>query len=253
MHYTILGDDLQTVEIRLDPREAVLAEAGAMVMMDGGIRMEAVFGDASQRSLIGKLFSAGKRLLVGESLFMTLFENRTDAPQSVYFGAPYPGKVVPVRLAEMGGALICQKDAFLCATPDTRINIVFRKRIRVGLFGGEGFILEKLEGNGLAFIHASGTIIERTLAAGEVVEVDTGCVVAFSPGVDYDVHFVRGIRNMLFGGEGIFLARLRGPGRIWVQSLPFSRLAGRIVRHSSGGKGEGSVLGRVWDVIGGDS
>ncbi len=253
MEYSILGDDLQTVEILLTPGEAMLAEAGAMVMMDLGIHMKAILGDASQQSMLGKIFSAGKRLLVGESLFMTLFENRGSIPQRVYFGAPYPGKVIPIRLSKLGGALICQKDAFLCATPDTQINIVFRKRIRVGLFGGEGFILERLEGQGLAFIHASGTIIHRQLDSGESVEVDTGCVVAFSPGVDYDVHFVRGIRNMLFGGEGVFLARLRGPGHIWVQSLPFSRLAGRIVRYSGGGKGEGSILGKVWDLVDGDS
>lgn len=223
----ILGASAQTVEIILDPGETVIAEAGAMNYMTEGIRFEARMGDGSSNGLLGKLWGAGKRMLTGESLFMTHFTNEGQGKQRVGFAAPYPGTVVPVDLAQVGGQLICQKDAFLCAAHGTRIGIAFNKRLGAGFFGGEGFILQKLEGDGLAFVHAGGTVIRKELN-NETLRLDTGCLVAFTQGIDYDIGLAGGLKSMLFGGEGILLATLRGTGTVWIQSLPFSRLAERI-------------------------
>jgi uncharacterized protein (TIGR00266 family) len=257
--YRINGDDMQFVEIELDPGEATVAEAGGMMYMDEGIAMETIFGDGSQANsgFLGSLLGAGKRLLTGESLFMTVFQNQATGKRRVAFGAPYPGKIIPVRLNELGGELIAQKDSFLCAAKGVSISIAFQKRLGAGLFGGEGFIMQRLTGDGLAFVHAGGTLYERTLAPGEVLRVDTGCIVAFQPTVDYDIQLVGGVKTALFGGEGLFFATLRGPGRIWLQSLPFSRLAGRIVaaapQTGRGGREEGSVLGGLGRLIDGDN
>src|SRR3954463_4461720 len=257
--YQIHGDDMQFVEIELDPQEAAIAEAGGMMFMDDGIQMETIFGDGSQQNtgFFGSLVGAGKRLLTGESLFMTVFQNRGQGKKRVAFGAPYPGKIIPVHLAEIGGELLAQKDSFLCAAKGVSIGIAFTKRFGAGLFGGEGFILERLQGDGLAFIHAGGTIYERVLTAGEVIRVDTGCIVAFQPSVDYDIQMVGGIKSALFGGEGLFFATLRGPGKIWLQSLPLSRLAGRITAASPqtgrGGREEGSILGGLGRLMDGDN
>jgi uncharacterized protein (TIGR00266 family) len=255
--YKIYGDDMQFVEVELDPQEAAIAEAGGMMYMEDGIAMETIFGDGSQQSsgLWGALASAGKRLLTGESLFMTVFQNQTPGKKHVAFGAPYPGKIIPIHLSEIGGELIAQKDAFLCAAKGVSIGIAFNKKIGTGLFGGEGFIMERLQGDGWAFIHAGGTIITRDLAIGEVLRVDTGCVVGFQPTVNFDIQFVGKIKSALFGGEGLFFATLRGPGRIWLQSLPFSRLADRIVasapKTGRGGREEGSVLGGLGRLLDG--
>ena len=256
--YKIFGEDLQYVEVELDPQEAVVAEAGGMMYMEDGIEMETVFGDASQKTsgLIGALVGAGKRLLTGESLFMTVFHNQGSAAKRVAFGAPYPGKIVPVKLSDVGGELISQKDSFLCAAKGVSIGIAFQKRIGAGLFGGEGFIMQRLQGDGMAFVHAGGTLHARELAAGETLRVDTGCIVGFQPSVSYDIQYVGKIKSALFGGEGLFFASLRGPGKIWLQSLPFSRLADRIFaaapRHGGKDKGEGSVLGGLGRILGGD-
>ena len=227
--YDIIGHDLQIVEIELDPRETVVAEAGAMNYMDQDITFEAKMGDGSNPSegLMGKLLSVGKRVLTGESIFMTHFTNAGAGKQRVAFAAPYPGQIIPVNMAQIGGTLLCQKDAFLCAAMGTHVSIAFTQKLGSGFFGGEGFILQKLEGDGMAFVHAGGTIIQKELAPGEHLRVDTGCLVAFSPTVNYDIQFVGGFKNALFGGEGIFLASLRGPGLVYLQSLPFSRLADR--------------------------
>lgn len=227
LEYDILGASAQTVEIILDPGETVIAEAGAMNYMTEGIRFEARMGDGSSNGLLGKLWGAGKRMLTGESLFMTHFTNEGQGKQRVGFAAPYPGTVVPVDLAQVGGQLICQKDAFLCAAHGTRIGIAFNKRLGAGFFGGEGFILQKLEGDGLAFVHAGGTVIRKELN-NETLRLDTGCLVAFTQGIDYDIGLASGLKSMLFGGEGILLATLKGTGTVWIQSLPFSRLAERI-------------------------
>src|SRR2546426_3983006 len=257
--YKIYGDDMQFVEIELDPQEAALAEAGGMMYMEDGIEMETIFGDGSAATsgFLGALMGAGKRLLTGESLFMTVFQNRGAGKKRVAFGAPYPGKIIPVHLAEIGGELLAQKDAFLCAAKGVSLGIAFTKRFGAGLFGGEGFILERLQGDGLAFIHAGGTIYQRDLAPGETLRVDTGCIVAFQPTVDYDIQMVGGIKSALFGGEGLFFATLRGPGRVWLQSLPLSRLAGRITAASPstgrGGREEGSILGGLGRMIDGDN
>lgn len=257
--YRIHGDDLQFVEIELDPMEAMVAEAGGMMYMEEGIEMETIFGDGSaqQKGFLNAVLGAGKRLLTGESLFMTVFLNRSSARRKVAFGAPYPGKIVPVQLGVLGGELIAQKDSFLCAAKGVSIGIAFQKRIGAGLFGGEGFIMQRLQGDGWAFVHAGGTMIERDLAPGETLRVDTGCIVAFAPTVDYDIQFVGKIKTALFGGEGVFFATLRGPGRVWLQSLPFSRLADRIYAAAprAGGKGreEGSVLGGLGRLLDGDS
>jgi len=256
--YKVFGDDMQFVEVELDPMEAAVAEAGGMMYMDDGIEMETIFGDGSQQrtGFMGALMGAGKRLLTGESMFMTVFQNRGQGKKRVAFGAPYPGKIIPVHLAEIGGELLAQKDAFLCAAKGVSLGIAFTKRFGAGLFGGEGFILQRLQGDGLAFIHAGGTIYERTLTPGEVLRVDTGCIVAFQPTVDYNIEYVGKIKTALFGGEGLFFATLRGPGRIWLQSLPLSRLAGRITAASPqtgrGGREEGSILGGIRRMLGGD-
>jgi uncharacterized protein (TIGR00266 family) len=257
--YKIYGDDMQFVEIELDPEEAALAEAGGMMYMDAGIQMETIFGDGAQKSsgLMGALLGAGKRLLTGESLFMTVFVNKGTGKRRVAFGAPYPGKILAVRLDELGGELIAQKDSFLAAAKGVSIGIAFQRKLGVGLFGGEGFIMQRLQGDGLAFVHAGGTLYERTLSAGETVKVDTGCIVAFQPSVNYDIQMVGGVKSALFGGEGLFFATLQGPGRIWLQSLPFSRLAGRIYaaapQTGGGGREQGSVLGTLGRVLGGDN
>jgi uncharacterized protein (TIGR00266 family) len=248
--FRIMGEEMQFVEIELDPREAVVAEAGSMMYMDSPISLETVFGDGSpQGGLVDSLVGAGKRLLTGESLFMTVFSNAGRGKHRVAFAAPYPGKILPMNLAEMGGELICQKDAFLCAAKGVSVGIAFQKRIGVGLFGGEGFIMQRLTGDGLAFVHAGGTVVGRELSPGESLKVDTGCLVALDPSVDYDIQFVGSIKSAVFGGEGFFYARLTGPGTVWLQSLPFSRLAGRMVQSAPplGGKsvGEGSLLGEV--------
>lgn len=257
--YEIHGDDMQFVEIELDPQEAALAEAGAMMYMEDGIEMETVFGDGSQQAsgIVGSLLGAGKRLLTGESLFMTVFANGGGAKKRVAFGAPYPGKIIAVRLADVGGELIAQKDSFLCAAKGVSIGIAFQKRFGVGLFGGEGFIMQRLQGDGLCFVHAGGTLYERVLNQGETLRVDSGCIVAFQPSVEYDVKFVGRIRSALFGGEGLFFATLRGPGRVWLQSLPFSRLADRVFaaapRHGGKDRGEGSLLGGIGRILDGDN
>ena len=257
--YKIHGDDLQFVEVELDPQEAVVAEAGGMMFMDDGIAMETIFGDGSSQNagFMDALLGAGKRLLTGESLFMTVFQNRDARKRRLAFGAPYPGKIVPVHLAELGGELLAQKDSFLCAAKGVSLGIAFQKRFGAGLFGGEGFILQRLQGDGWAFMHAGGTLYERTLAPGETLRVDTGCVVAFQPSVQFDIQFVGSVKTALFGGEGLFFATLRGPGRIWLQSLPFSRLAGRIVaaapKTGRGGREEGSVLGGLGRLLDGDN
>jgi|UniRef100_UPI00404B22E6 uncharacterized protein (TIGR00266 family) len=257
--YQIHGDDMQYIEIELDPGEATVAEAGGMMYMDDGIAMETIFGDGSQAhsGLMGSLLGAGKRLLTGESLFMTVFQNQGTGKRRVAFGAPYPGKIIPVRLSEVNGELIAQKDSFLCAAKGVSIGIAFQRRLGAGLFGGEGFIMQRLTGDGLAFVHAGGTLHERTLGPGETLRVDTGCIVAFERSVDYDIKMVGGIKSALFGGEGLFFATLRGPGKIWLQSLPFSRLASRIVaaapQTGRAGKGEGSVLGGLGRLIDGDN
>jgi uncharacterized protein (TIGR00266 family) len=257
--YKVHGDDMQFVEIELDPQEAVIAEAGGMMFMEDGIQMETIFGDGSQQAngLMGALLGAGKRLLTGESLFMTVFQNRASGKKKLAFGAPYPGKIIPVHLAELGGELLAQKDSFLCAAKGVSLGIAFTRRLGAGFFGGEGFILQRLQGDGYAFIHAGGTIHERSLAAGEVLRVDTGCIVGFQPSVSYDIQFVGGIKSALFGGEGLFFATLQGPGRVWLQSLPLSRLAGRIVAAvpglGRGGREEGSLLGGLGRIIDGDN
>jgi len=258
--YRVLGDDLQLVEIELDPQEAVIAEAGAMTYIEDGIEMQTIFGDGSQGStggLVGMLLGAGKRVLAGESLFMTVFANSSGARRKAAFAGPYPGKILPVHLTELGGELICQRDSFLCAAKGVELGIAFQRRLGTGLFGGEGFILQRLKGDGWAFIHAGGTILDRVLAPGETLRVDTGCIVAFQPSVHYDIQLVGGIKSALLGGEGLFFATLRGPGRIWLQSLPFSRLADRIYASApkAGGnrRGEGSILGGLGGILDGDN
>jgi len=256
--YDIFGDDMQYVEIELDPGEAAIGEAGMMMFMQDGIEMETVFGDgsAAQSGLLGKLMGAGKRLLTGESLFTTIYANQADGKRRLAFSAPYPGKIIPVDLAQIGGALVCQKDAFLCAAKGVSLGIAFQRRLGVGFFGGEGFILQKLEGDGMAFIHAGGTIAEKNLASGESIRVDTGCIAALQPSVDYDIQFVGKVKTALFGGEGLFFARLTGPGKVWLQTLPLSRLANRIIAAApaagGGQKGEGSVLGGIGNLLDGD-
>ncbi|WP_297334607.1 TIGR00266 family protein [Flavobacterium sp.] len=257
--YEIFGEEMQYVEIELDPQEAVVAEAGSFMMMDNGISMQTIFGDGSNQNqgVMGKLFSAGKRLLTGESLFMTVFLNEYQGKRKVSFASPYPGKIIPIDLSQFGGRFICQKDAFLCAAKGVTVGIEFSRKLGRGFFGGEGFIMQKLEGDGMAFVHAGGTLARKELAAGEVLKVDTGCIVGFTPTVDYDIQFVGGIRNTLFGGEGLFYATLRGPGIVYIQSLPFSRLASRVFAAApqGGGKdrGEGSLLGGLGNLLDGDN
>ncbi len=254
--YQIYGDDMQVVEIELDPGETVVAEAGVMNWMEDGIAFETKMGDGSkpEQGLMDKLFSAAKRTITGESIFMTHFTNAGSGKKRVAFAAPYPGKIIPLDLAALGGELLCQKDAFLCAALGTGISIAFTKRFGAGLFGGEGFILQRLLGDGLAFVHSGGTVIEKQLK-GEAIRVDTGCIVAFSPSLDYDIEMAGNLKSMFFGGEGLFLATLKGTGRLYLQTLPFSRLADRIISASKVGLGrqkdEGSVLGPLGKLIGG--
>ncbi|MEI7474138.1 MAG: TIGR00266 family protein [bacterium] len=253
--FKIYGDDMQLIEIELDPQESVIAEAGAMTMMTEAIEMETLFGDGSsqEEGIMGKLLGAGKRLLTGGSLFMTVFTNKGQRKQHVSFSAPCPGKIIPLDLSQLGGKIICQKDSFLCAAKGVSIGLAFTKKIGAGFFGGEGFILQKLEGDGLAFVHAGGTIIEKELKPGEVLRVDTGCLVAMTKDVDYDIQMVKGIKSMLFGGEGLFFAALRGPGKVWIQSLPLSRLANRIYSATTvaGGKSkeQGGILGTLGNLL----
>ncbi|MBL9139433.1 MAG: TIGR00266 family protein [Verrucomicrobiales bacterium] len=257
--YEIFGSEMQFVAVELDPQEAVVAEAGGMMYMDDGIEMETIFGDGSQQNsgFLGSLLGAGKRLLTGESLFMTIFFNRATGKRRVAFGAPYPGKIVPVHLQEVGGEVICQKDSFLCAAKGVNVGIALQRKIGAGLFGGEGFIMQRLQGDGWAFIHAGGTLVQRDLGPGETIRVDTGCVVAFQSFVNFDIQYVGKIKSALFGGEGLFFATLRGPGRVWLQSLPFSRLADRIYaaapQTGGGGRGEGSILGGLGRLLDGDN
>ena len=251
--YVLHGDDMQFVEVELDPQETVVAEAGSLMMMDDQIRMETVFGDGSNNQgsgLMGKLMGAGKRLITGESLFMTTFTNVGMGKRKVYFASPYPGKIVPMDLSELGGKIICQKDAFLAAAKGVSVGVEFQRKLSTGFFGGEGFIMQKLEGDGMAFVHAGGTIYEKKLQPGEMLRVDTGCLVAMTQDVRYEIEMVSGVKTALFGGEGLFFATLTGPGTVWIQSLPFSRLASRVfaaapVTKGGGGRGtdEGGIGG----------
>jgi uncharacterized protein (TIGR00266 family) len=256
--YKIIGDDVQIVEIELDPGETVVAEAGAMNYMDDGITFEAKMGDGSKPDdgLFGKLLSAGKRAITGESIFMTHFSNTGRGKKSVAFAAPYPGKIIPIDMAKVKGELFCQKDAFLCAALGTEVDIAFTQRLGTGFFGGEGFILQRLRGDGMAFVHVGGTVIKKKLN-NDLIRVDTGCLAAFTSGINYNIERAGGLKSMFFGGEGLFLATLSGTGTILLQSLPFSRMADRILQHapSAGGtqKGEGSILGSIGDLIGGDN
>ncbi len=255
--YEIFGNDLQAVEVELDPNETVVAEAGAMNWMDDGILFEAKMGDGSQpdRGLFGKLLDSGKRMITGESIFITHFTNTADTKKRVAFGAPYPGRIVPLDLGNQGQELLCQKDAFLCAALGTEISIAFTQRLGVGFFGGEGFILQRLRGDGMVFVHGGGTIIKKELN-NETLRVDTGCILGFSPGIDYNIQRSGNLKSMFFGGEGLFLATLTGTGTVYLQTLPFSRMADRILQHapSAGGKtkGEGSVLGGIGRMFDGD-
>lgn len=257
--YTIYGEEMQYVEIELDPNEGVVAEAGSFMMMDNGIQMETIFGDGSKKdsSVMGKIFGAGKRLLTGESLFMTAFYNTGVGKKNVSFASPYPGKIIAIDLSQFGGKFVCQKDAFLCAAKGVSVGIEFSKKLGRGLFGGEGFIMQKLEGDGMTFVHAGGTTAVKELAAGETMKVDTGCIIGFDQTVNYDIEFVGGIKNTLFGGEGLFFATLTGPGTVYIQSLPFSRLAKRVWASAPRGggkdKGEGSILGGLGDLLDGDN
>jgi len=257
--FKVLGTEMQFVEVELDPGESALAEAGAMMYKDSSIVMETVFGDGSGSSgggFMNKLLGAGKRLLTGESLFMTVFTHSGQGKAHVAFGAPYPGNIIPVHLSQAGGSLICQKDSFLCAAKGVSIGIYFQRKILTGLFGGEGFIMQKLDGDGLVFMHAGGTVVDRTLKSGEVLHVDTGCIVAMDTSIQFDIQQAGGIKTALFGGEGLFFATLKGPGRVWLQSLPFSRLAGRMLQaapRQGGSKGEGSILGALGGFLDGDN
>ena len=250
LDYEIKGEEMQFVEIELDPGEAAVGEAGSMMFMDAGVQMDTVFGDGSQSGgnagLFGKLLGAGKRLVTGESLFTTVYTNQTPAKARVAFAAPYPGKILAMNLRQLGGTLICQKDAFLCAARGVSLGIFFQRKLSVGFFGGEGFIMQKLDGEGLAFVHAGGTVVERRLHSGQTLLVDTGCLVAMTPDVSFEIQFVGKIKTALFGGEGLFFARVGGPGTVWLQSLPFSRLASRIFAAApqrGGSREEGGVLG----------
>jgi uncharacterized protein (TIGR00266 family) len=255
--FKIFGSEMQFVEVELDPGESAVAEAGAMMYKDSSVQMETIFGDGSASSRGGgfmdKLLGAGKRLLTGESLFMTVFTHTGQGKAHVAFGAPYPGNIIPIPLSSVGGCLICQKDSFLSAAKGVSIGIYLQKKILTGLFGGEGFIMQKLEGDGMVFVHAGGTVVDRKLQSGEVLHVDTGCIVAMEKSVRFEIQQAGNIKTALFGGEGLFFATLQGPGKIWLQSLPFSRLAGRMLQASperGGGKGEGSVLGSFGNLFG---
>ena len=254
--YKIHGDDMQLVSVELDPGETVIAEAGAMNWMDDGIHFEARAGDGSEnKGLFGKLLDAGKRVVTGESLFITHFTNVGIGKKEVAFSAPYPGKIIPLNLKDVGGEILCQKDAFLCAAKGTKLDIAFTKKLGAGFFGGEGFILQHLKGDGMAFLHAGGTIIKKELK-NQTIKIDTGCIVAFSNGLEYDIVRAGNLKSMFFGGEGLFLATIKGTGTVYLQSLPFSRLADRVLQHapSFGGssKEEGSILGGLGRLIDGD-
>lgn len=258
--FKLYGDDMQFVEVELDPNETIIAEAGSLMMMEDGIVMETIFGDGSENSagsgIMGKLLGAGKRVITGESLFMTAFTNQGGGKRTVSFASPYPGKIVPLDLSRLGGKVICQKDAFLAAAKGVSIGIEFQRKLGAGFFGGEGFIMQKLEGDGMAFIHAGGTLYRKNLQNGEGLRVDTGCLVAMTSDVQYDIEMVSGIKTALFGGEGLFFATLKGPGSVWIQSLPFSRLASKVFAaapQNPGGrsKGEGSAAGGLFDLLGG--
>lgn len=263
--YEVKGSEMQFVEVELDPGEAAVGEAGSMMFMDPGIGMDTVFGDGSANQgggLFGKLLGAGKRLVTGESLFTTVYTNQSNRKQRVAFAAPYPGKILPMDLSRLGGTLICQKDAFLCAARGVSLGIYFQRKLSVGFFGGEGFIMQKLDGNGLAFVHAGGTVEQRDLEAGQTLFVDTGCLVAFTREINFEIQYVGKVKTALFGGEGLFFAKVTGPGTVWLQTLPFSRLASRIFaaapQTGGGGRGEGSVLGGfaagglLGGILGGD-
>jgi len=257
--FRIVGNEMQFVEVELDPGESVVAEAGSMMYMSPAIQMETIFGDGSQprQGVMGALLGAGKRLITGESLFMTVFTNAGPGKQHVAFAAPYPGKILAMDLSQLGGELVCQKDSFLCAARGVSVGIAFQRKIGVGLFGGEGFIMQRLTGDGLCFVHAGGTVHPVELGPGETLRVDTGCLVALQPSVSYDIEYVGKIKTALFGGEGLFFAALTGPGQVWLQSLPFSRMADRIYKAapSAGGSRRegGSILGGLGDLLDGDS
>jgi uncharacterized protein (TIGR00266 family) len=261
--YKIIGSEMQFAEVELDPGEAAIGEAGSLMYMDAGISMDTVFGDGSaqQGGILGKLLGAGKRLVTGESLFTTVYTNQVQQKQRVAFAAPYPGKILPMDLKALGGMLICQKDAFLCAARGVSLGIAFQRKLSVGFFGGEGFIMQKLEGDGLAFVHAGGMVVKRELQQGEVLRVDTGCLVAYTPNVNFEIEYVGKIKTALFGGEGLFFAKLSGPGTVWLQSLPFSRLASRVFAAApqrGGSREEGSIIpgvaagGLLGGLLGGD-
>jgi uncharacterized protein (TIGR00266 family) len=253
--YKIYGEELQFVEIELDPGETAIAESGSFLMMDNDVQMQTIFGDGSQQQgsgLFGKLLGAGKRLLTGESLFMTAFTNTGNGKKKVSFAAPYTGKIIPLDLQKLNGKIIAQKDAFLCAAKGVSVGIEFQRRLGTGIFGGEGFIMQKMEGDGMCFVHAGGYVVERELRAGEVLKIDTGCVVAYTASIDFDIEFIKGVKNWMFGGEGLFFASLRGPGKVWIQSLPISRLAGRIMQYATvNRKEEGSLLGGIGNLLDG--
>jgi len=250
--YEIFGQEMQFAEVTLDPNEMVIAEAGSMMYMTAGIKMDTVFGDPSKQGqgLFDKVLSAGKRMLTGESLFMTTFSNIASKREVVAFASPYPGKILPFHLDQLGGELICQKDSFLCGARGIQVSIAFQKKIGTALFGGEGFIMQRLTGDGIALVHAGGTLLEKVLAPGETIRLDTGCLVALQPSVNYDIAFVGGFKNTIFGGEGLFMATLTGPGKVWLQSLPFSRLAGRVLANA-GGRGKSADEGSVLNTLGG--
>ncbi len=256
--FQIFGEEMQFVEVELDPGESAIAEAGMMMYKDPWVEMDAVFGDGSSKSsdIWGSLLGAGKRLLTGESLFTTVFTHKGTGKAKVAFAAPYAGHILPLKLSDFGGRLICQKDSFLAAAKGVSLGIFFQRKILTGLFGGEGFIMQKLEGDGIVFVHAGGCLIRKDLQPGEVIHVDTGCVAAFTDGVDFDVVNAGSIKSMIFGGEGVFFAQLRGPGTVWIQSLPFSRLAGRMLAAApqmGGSRGEGSILGQLGNILDGDN
>ncbi len=254
--YKIYGEELQFVELELDPQETAIAESGAFMMMENGIEMQSIFGDGSQQDnggFLGKLLNAGKRLITGESLFMTAFTNVGQGKKKVSFAAPYTGKIIAFDLNQLGGKIIAQKDAFLCAAKGVSVGIELQRKLGTGIFGGEGFIMQKLEGDGMAFAHAGGFVVEKTLQPGEILKVDTGCVVAYTKDIDFDIEMVKGVKNWVFGGEGLFFAKITGPGKVWLQSLPISRLAGKIMQYGSVGsrKEEGSILGGLGNLLDG--
>lgn len=253
--YKIFGEEMQCVAIELDPQESVIAEPGSFMMMTDGIQMQKMFGDGNEKGLLGKIFSAGKRMLTGENLFMTVYTNQSQQKRQVSFAAPYSGKIIPLDLSKLGGKVICQKDSFLCAAKGVAVGIELQKRLGTGLFGGEGFIMQKLEGDGMTFVHSGGHVVEKELQQGEILKIDTGCVVAFTQNIQFDIQFVGGIKNTIFGGEGMFYAQLRGSGKIWIQTLPISRLASRILSYGTTGAGrreEGGILGGLGNLLDGD-